>query len=150
MKPTTREQEMSTFRDVVARMAVDPEFARYARSQPDEVARAHGLTAEETQRLRSLSDAQVGVGPQALGARLSKSGIGTGGIGLLAAEADPALAGDAADPADPPTLGEAPPVTAEVDVAEPVPLPEDLSFDDPFDEPEPEPEATAGAADRRR
>src|SRR5690606_13144288 len=47
-------------------------------------------TAEEAAKLRSLADAGSGGGPMALGARLSKSGFGTGG---LAAAADDALEG---------------------------------------------------------
>jgi hypothetical protein len=74
---------MHTFRDVIARMAVDAEFARHARAHPDEVARSYGLTAEETQKLQGLADAGAGTGPAALGARLSKSGIGTGGVASL-------------------------------------------------------------------
>lgn len=69
---------MHTFRDVIARMAVDVEFARHARAHPDEVGRTFGLTAEEVQKLRGLADAQADAGPTALGARLSKSGIGSG------------------------------------------------------------------------
>ena len=70
---------MSQFRDLIARMAVDPEFARHTRANPDRVARQYGLTPEETEQLRGLADASSAAGPTALGARLSKSGIGTGG-----------------------------------------------------------------------
>jgi hypothetical protein len=82
---------MSALRDVIARMAVDSEFARHARANPDRVAREHGLTADEAAKLRGLADAGSGGGPMALGARLSKSGIGTGGFAAAAAE----LIGDA-------------------------------------------------------
>lgn len=76
---------MSQFRDLIARMAVDPEFARHTRANPDDVARQYGLTPEETEQLRGLADASASAGPTALGARLSKSGIGTGGLaGVLA------------------------------------------------------------------
>ncbi|MBV1849941.1 hypothetical protein [Catellatospora tritici] len=75
---------MSQFRDLIARMAVDPEFARHARANPEAVAAQYGLTPDETEQLRGLADASAGAGPTALGARLSKSGIGTGGLaGLL-------------------------------------------------------------------
>jgi hypothetical protein len=77
---------MSRFRDLVARMAIDGEFARHARSHPDDVARQYGLTAEEARKLRGLAQAQAGGGPMALGARLSKSGVGSGVIGTLAVE----------------------------------------------------------------
>src|SRR5688572_19483301 len=95
---------MSTFRDVVARMAVDAEFARHARANPDEVARHYGLTADEADRLRGLAVAEAGEGPAALGARLSKSGIGTGGLaGLLGEtpEPDPSFHLGLTDPIDP-------------------------------------------------
>ena len=69
---------MSQFRDVIARMAVDAEFARYARSHPDEVAAQFGLTPDEADKLRGLADASAASGPQALGARLSKSGTHQG------------------------------------------------------------------------
>ncbi len=75
---------MSTFRDVVARMAVDPEFARHARAHPEHVARTYRLTDDEAGKLRGLADAQAGTGPMALGARLSKSGIGAGALSPLA------------------------------------------------------------------
>jgi hypothetical protein len=97
---------MHTFRDVIARMAVDAEFARHARAHPDEVARSYGLTAEETQKLQGLADAGAGTGPAALGARLSKSGIGTGGVVSLLGvigepppppPADSTFAGDAVE-----------------------------------------------------
>jgi hypothetical protein len=74
---------MSSFRDVIAAMAVDPEFARHARANPDAVARQFGLSTDEADRLRELADAAAAQGPAALGARLSKSGIGTGGLAGL-------------------------------------------------------------------
>lgn len=77
---------MSRFRDLVARMAIDGEFARHVRSHPDDVARQYGLTAEETGKLRGLAQARAGGGPMALGARLSKSGVGSGILGTLAVE----------------------------------------------------------------
>src|SRR5215217_6327786 len=76
---------MSQFRDVIARMAVDAEFARHARSHPDQVASEYGLSSEETYRLRGLADASAGTGPQALGVRLSKSGVTTGGLAAMLA-----------------------------------------------------------------
>src|SRR5690606_38665758 len=82
-----KESHMSALRDVIARMAVDSEFARHARANPDQVAREHGLTAEEAARLRGLADAGRGGAPMALGARLAKSGFGTGGLAAAAAEA---------------------------------------------------------------
>ena len=72
---------MSRFRDLVARMAVDPEFARYVRANPQDVARSYFLTPDEAEKLRGLTDAQTGTGPSALGARLSKSGITAGVVG---------------------------------------------------------------------
>jgi hypothetical protein len=72
---------MSQYRDLIARMAVDAEFAAYARAHPDEVSTRYGLTLDETQQLRGLADAAASAGPTALGARLSKSGISTGLLG---------------------------------------------------------------------
>src|SRR5262245_4895158 len=74
---------MSRFRDVIARMAVDAEFARHARSHLDQVASEYGLSPEETRQILGLVDASGGAGPQALGARLSKSGITAGGLGAM-------------------------------------------------------------------
>jgi hypothetical protein len=88
---------MSKFRDVIARMAVDSEFARRARANPDQVAREHRLTADETAKLRGLADARSGTGPTALEARLSKSGIGSGGLGGVVTE----LAGGPSQPLPP-------------------------------------------------
>ncbi len=80
---------MSQIRDVVARMAVDPAFAEQVRTQPGEVAQQYGLSSEELETLRGLANAQPDAGPVALGARVSKSGIGTGGLaGLFAVMAD--------------------------------------------------------------
>src|SRR2546428_5601932 len=44
-------QNMSNFRDLIARMAIDPEFARHARANPDAVARQYHLNADESQQL---------------------------------------------------------------------------------------------------
>jgi len=86
-------------------MAVDSEFARHARANPDRVAKEHGLTAEEAAKLRSLADAGSG-GPMALGARLSKSGFGTSGLAAAAAAALEGL--DAESQPGPPDDSESP------------------------------------------
>ncbi|GIH08747.1 hypothetical protein Rhe02_68140 [Rhizocola hellebori] len=65
---------MSNFRDLIARMAIDAEFARHARANPDAVARQYGLSHDESEQLRGLADAAASAGPTALGARLSKMG----------------------------------------------------------------------------
>lgn len=76
---------MSRFPEVIERMAVDPEFAEHARNNPDDVSTEYGLTAEEAVQMLALTDGSAMDGPTALEARLSKSGIGTGGLaGLLA------------------------------------------------------------------
>jgi hypothetical protein len=71
---------MSNFRDLIARMAIDAEFARHARANPDAVARQYRLNPDESEQLRGLADAAASAGPTALGARLSKMGglISTG------------------------------------------------------------------------
>src|SRR5215510_6604403 len=80
-RPDNRKDPLvSSFRDLIARMAVDAEFARYARANPDVVSVQYGLSPDEQDKLRGLADASATAGPQALGARLSKSGIGTGGL----------------------------------------------------------------------
>jgi hypothetical protein len=76
---------MSRFPEVVERMAIDPEFAAYARGNPGEVGAEYGLSPQETAQMLALTDAGSG-GPTGLDQRLSKSGIGSGGLaGLLAA-----------------------------------------------------------------
>jgi hypothetical protein len=65
---------MSNFRDLIARMAIDAEFARHARANPDAVARQYRLSPDESEQLRGLADAAASAGPTALGARLSKMG----------------------------------------------------------------------------
>jgi hypothetical protein len=65
---------MSNFRDLIARMAIDAEFARHARANPDAVARQYHLSHDESEQLRGLADAAASAGPTALGARLSKMG----------------------------------------------------------------------------
>ncbi|GAA1656270.1 hypothetical protein ACFQY4_02455 [Catellatospora bangladeshensis] len=74
---------MSHFPDLVARMAADPDFARRVRADVAGTAAAYGLTPGETEQLRGLTDAAVGAGPTALNPRLSRSGIGTGGLAGL-------------------------------------------------------------------
>ncbi|GAA2396059.1 hypothetical protein Cme02nite_56550 [Catellatospora methionotrophica] len=75
---------MSRFPEVVERMAIDPEFAAHARGNPDEVTAEYGLSPEEAAQMLALTDAGSG-GPTELDQRLSKSGIGSGGLaGLLA------------------------------------------------------------------
>lgn len=76
---------MSRFPEVVERMAIDPEFAAHARTNPAEVSAEYGLSPEEAAQMLTLTDAGSG-GPTELDQRLSKSGIGSGGLaGLLAA-----------------------------------------------------------------
>lgn len=76
---------MSGIRDVIARMATDAAFAEHVRSHPEEVAQQYGLSAEELTKVRGLAATEPGTGPSALGPRLSKSGIGAGGmVSLLA------------------------------------------------------------------
>jgi hypothetical protein len=58
---------MSQYRDLIARMAVDAEFAQHARSHPDVVAAQYGLSADEAQQLRGLADASTSAGPTAPG-----------------------------------------------------------------------------------
>lgn len=70
---------MSNFRDLIARMAIDPEFARHTRANPDAVARQYQLSSQESEQLRGLADAAASAGPTALGARLSKMG----GLGAM-------------------------------------------------------------------
>jgi hypothetical protein len=79
---------MSNFRDLIARMAIDAEFARHARANPDAVARQYRLSPDESEKLRGLADAAASAGPTALGARLSKMGglISSGLVGHLNAE----------------------------------------------------------------
>jgi hypothetical protein len=91
---------MSQYRDLIARMAVDAEFAVHARAHPDEVAAQYGLTPDETQQLRGLADAAASAGPIALGARLSKSGISTGLLtGFVVAQPDVVNTGEVYKPA---------------------------------------------------
>jgi hypothetical protein len=79
---------MSNFRDLIARMAIDAEFARHARANPDAVARQYRLSPDESEQLRGLADAAASAGPTALGARLSKMGglISSGLVGHFNAE----------------------------------------------------------------
>ncbi len=71
---------MSGIRDVVARIAADPSFAQYVRSSPDEVARQYGLGADEIEKVLGLAEAESSAGPAPLGPRLSRSGVGAGGV----------------------------------------------------------------------
>lgn len=73
----------SKFPDVVARMAVDADFARYAQSEPDAVAEQYGLSDEEKEKMLALTDAGTHGGPSALDQRLSKSGFGAGLSGIV-------------------------------------------------------------------
>jgi hypothetical protein len=128
---------MSRFRDVIARMAVDSEFARHARANPEHVAKEHGLTVEEAAKLRGLADARSGTGPMALGARLSKSGFGTGGLGGMAAE----LIGSQAEE-DPLQMELVEPEPLQMELVEPEPLQMELVEPEPLQmelvEPEPQ------------
>jgi hypothetical protein len=92
---------METFRDLVARMATDPDFARHARANPDAVARQYKLSPEETEQLRGLVDAAASAGPAELGVRLSKMGgvITSGLIDTLHVQIEPVVHGPAIDPA---------------------------------------------------
>ena len=64
-------------------MATDPEFAQNVRRDPGPAARHYGLTPEEATQLAALADAEESSGPAQLGARLSKSSIGSGGLSSL-------------------------------------------------------------------
>ncbi len=76
---------MSRFPEVIERMATDPEFAAHARAHPDDVTTEYGLNPDEAAQMLALTDAGSG-GPTELDQRVSKSGIGSGGLaGLLAA-----------------------------------------------------------------
>src|SRR5215813_10093862 len=67
-----------SLRDIVARMATDSQYAEYVHSHVDTVAAEHDLSADEVSRLRSLTPSGKTTAPVVLGARLSKSGIGSG------------------------------------------------------------------------
>lgn len=64
------------YRDALARLAVDPEFAARLDGDPDVVARALGLSPEQVTQLRRLRvDSGTADGPATLDARLSKSSL---------------------------------------------------------------------------
>lgn len=50
---------MSQFPDAIARLAIDPEFARHVRSFPDKVARIYRLTSAEAEVLRRRADIAI-------------------------------------------------------------------------------------------
>ena len=85
---------MSGIREVIARMAADAAFAEQVRSHPDEVAQQYGLSTDEIEKVLGLADAESPAGPAPLGPRLSRSGIGAGGVLSLLSSL-----GDAADQA---------------------------------------------------
>ena len=90
---------MSGIRDVVARMAADAAFAEHVRSHPDEVAQQYGLSTDEIEKVLALADAESPAGPAPLGQRLSRSGIGAGGmLSLLSSLGDAADQASAATP----------------------------------------------------
>jgi hypothetical protein len=66
-------------RDLVVRMATDPQFAERVRSAPGGVAAEHGLTADQVEALGQLGDGAGAGGPSMLDARLSKSSLFFGG-----------------------------------------------------------------------
>jgi hypothetical protein len=76
-----KEADMSgeVLRDLVVRMATDPEFAERVRSDPGGVAAEHGLTVEQVAALAQLGDGSGLGGPSMLDARLSKSSLFFGG-----------------------------------------------------------------------
>ncbi|WP_026211873.1 hypothetical protein [Longispora albida] len=110
---------MSLYRDLISRMAIDDEFAVHARTNPDEVARIYRLTPEETEKFRRLTEARPGTGPTALGARLSKSGLGGGALGAVFWGGDNPLAGVPVQP-EPATMD----IRADTWTPGPVPPPE--------------------------
>lgn len=67
-------------RDALVRMATDPEFAERVRTQPDVVAGECGLSAADLAALAALGEGSAAAGPDALGERLSKSAIFSGGV----------------------------------------------------------------------
>ena len=71
---------MSGIRDVVAQDGGRPCLAQYVRSSPDEVAQQYGLGADETEKVLGLAEAESSAGPALLGPRLSRSGVGAGGV----------------------------------------------------------------------
>ena len=73
----------TAFRDVIARIAIDPEFARQVRENPEEVAARFGLSTEEAADLCSLGGSEPPAGP-------SRLGNGLAGSPLLHGEAEPA------------------------------------------------------------
>ncbi|MFL6117784.1 MAG: hypothetical protein ACJ786_41495 [Catenulispora sp.] len=64
------------YRELVARMAVDTDFAQSVMAEPDRFASANGLTADEAGRLRAVRVEAGTAAPSRLGTRLSKSGFG--------------------------------------------------------------------------
>ncbi len=95
---------MSRLAEVVALMATDSEFAQNVRRDPGPAARHFGLTPDEASQLAALADAEESSGPAQLGARLSKSSIGSGGLSsLLQSISAPEITPDVAAPGIDPT-----------------------------------------------
>jgi hypothetical protein len=64
------------YREIVARMAMDTEFAQSVMADPDGFAASNGLTADEAGRLRAVRVEAGTAAPSRLGTRLSKTGFG--------------------------------------------------------------------------
>jgi hypothetical protein len=75
-------------------MAANAAFAEHVRAHPDDVAAEYGLSTDEIEKVLALADAESPAGPAPLGPRLSRSGIGAGGMLSLLSSL-----GDAADQA---------------------------------------------------
>lgn len=85
--------------DLLARIAVDADFAAFARLHPEQVAQQYGLDSAAVAMLQSVDhagDAGSGEGPGVLGERLSRSPLFFGGAlsSLLGDKQAPAAAGD--------------------------------------------------------
>jgi hypothetical protein len=64
------------YREIVARMAIDTEFAQSVMADPDGFAATNGLSADEAGRLRAVRVEAGTAAPSRLGTRLSKTGFG--------------------------------------------------------------------------
>jgi hypothetical protein len=64
------------YREIVARMATDAEFARSVMTDPEHYADANGLSQDEAGRLRAVRVEAGTAAPSRLAMRLSKTGFG--------------------------------------------------------------------------
>lgn len=64
------------YREIVARMAIDTEFAQSVMADPDRFAASNGLSVDEAGRLRAVRVEAGTAAPSRLGTRLSKTGFG--------------------------------------------------------------------------